>query len=46
MKEGHKLLKLFRAEQKKKGNIGCMCGDCIQDMDDALKEYNKLTKVI
>ena len=39
MKEGEKLLRLFRQEQKKKGNIGCLCDDCIEDMNNALKKY-------
>ena len=40
MKDGEKLLKLFREEQDKKGNTGCMCASCIGDMDNALRRFN------
>ena len=39
MKAGEKLLWLFREEQGRKGNIGCTCSDCIEDMSNALEKY-------
>ncbi|KKN44316.1 hypothetical protein LCGC14_0694180 [marine sediment metagenome] len=39
MEKGRKLLKLFRKEQLKRDNVGCMCGDCTEDMDNALNNY-------
>ena len=41
MEEGYKLLRLFRKEQGKRGNVGCMCGDCVEDMENALKGFKK-----
>ncbi len=36
--EGEKLLKLFRTEQEKRGNIGCICSECSIDMINALQK--------
>ncbi len=42
MMDGEKLLVLFRQEQKKNGNIGCTCNDCIEDMETAFKKFKEL----
>lgn len=44
MKDGEKLLGLFRVEQRKKGHIGCDCNDCVEDMSNALKEFLKFKR--
>jgi len=33
------LLRLFREEQWKRGNHGCLCTNCLQDMDEALTRF-------
>lgn len=43
MTEGEELLGLFRDEQRKRNHsnyVGCVCSECIEDMDNALKVFN------
>jgi|TARA_Y100000310_G_scaffold331855_1_gene406249 hypothetical protein len=44
MSEGKILLELFRDEQKENNSIGCMCDECIEDMEKALKRFKVLDK--
>jgi len=41
MYEGARLLKLFRNEQAKKEHIGCLCDECEENMENAIKKFKE-----